>query len=170
MKLTRRFVLAALALFWVAAPFAADAQFLRPYEPLDPSKAQSLPFTPMSITTAKGTFQFQVEVANDNQKRAIGLMHRTELPIDKGMLFDMGKVAPASFWMRNTFIPLDMFFIGADGTIKALAENTIPHNERGVGPGPKVPVLAVLELQGGAAKHYGIQVGDKVSHAIFNKK
>jgi len=170
MTFARRFILAAVALCIALAPMHADAQFLRPREPLDPAKAQSLPFTPMTITTAKGTYKFQVEVADDNQERSTGLMHRNVLDIDKGMLFDMKRVAPVSFWMRNTFIPLDMFFIGPDGTIMGLAENTVPHDERGVGPGPKVAVLAVLELQGGAAKHYGIAVGDKVTHAMFGKK
>ena len=60
-----------------------------------------------------------------------------------------------------------MLFINPDGAIAAIAENTVPHNDKGVGPG--VPVWAVLELQGGASAKLGIKAGDKVSHAIFNR-
>ncbi len=167
MMIARRFFLSALALCAYLLSTDARAQFLRPHEPLDPAKAQSLPFTPMSITTAKGTFNFQVEVADTDQKRSTGLMHRSELAADKGMLFDMKRSAVVSFWMRNTFIPLDMIFIAADGSVRSIAENTVPHNEQGVSS--YVAVYAVLELKGGAAKQYGIQVGDKVTHAIFKQ-
>lgn len=149
---------------------AVWAQLFKPHEPLDPAKAQSLPLTPMSITTSKGKFDFQVEVADDFQKRAIGLMHRSALAMDHGMLFDMKVKAPVRFWMRNTFIPLDMFFVSSDGAIQFIAENTIPHDERGTGPGPNVPVSSVLELKGGAAQFYGIHVGDKITHDIFLSK
>jgi hypothetical protein len=95
-------------------------------------------------------------------------MHRSDLAQDRGMLFDFYTPRPVSFWMRNTFIPLDMIFIGKDGVIMAIAENTIPHSEKGVGPGG-IPILAVLELAGGVAKAKGISLGDKVTHAIFNR-
>ncbi|MBL8631371.1 MAG: DUF192 domain-containing protein [Rhodospirillaceae bacterium] len=167
MMFARRFALSALALCAYLLSFDTHAQAFRPHEPLDPAKAQSLPFTPMSITTAKGTVNFQVEVADTDQRRATGLMHRTELAIDKGMLFDMKRTGVVSFWMRNTFIPLDMLFIAPDGTVRSIAENTVPHNDAGVSS--KVPVMAVLELKGGAVKAYGIQVGDKITHAIFKK-
>jgi hypothetical protein len=167
MMIARRFFLSALALCAYLLCADAHAQLFRPHEPLDPSKAQSLPFTPMSITTTKGTFNFQVEVADTDQKRSTGLMHRSELAADKGMLFDMKRTGIVSFWMRNTFIPLDMIFIAPDGTVRSIAENTVPHNEAGVSS--YVAVYAVLELKAGAAKQYGIQVGDKITHAIFKK-
>jgi uncharacterized membrane protein (UPF0127 family) len=163
MSLRKVFLSAALTL-GLTAP--ALAQLYRPHEPLDPSKAQSLPLTPLSIQTAKGKVEFQVEVADDDRERSIGLMHRSELALNRGMLFDFKKPREVSFWMRNTFIPLDMLFIAKDGTIQAIAENTIPHNDKGVGPGP-VMILGVLELQGGASAKLGIKPGDKVSHAIF---
>jgi len=157
-----------VAVMLAATP--ASAQLFRPHEPLDPSKAQVLPFSPLSLTTAKGTFNLQVEVADDNQERATGMMHRTDMAMDKGMLFDMKQVAPVSFWMRNTFIPLDMLFISTEGTVRFIVEGAVPHDERGVGPGPRIPVLAVLELRDGAVKHYGLKVGDTVSHALFKNK
>ncbi|MSO98804.1 MAG: DUF192 domain-containing protein [Rhodospirillaceae bacterium] len=163
-------VLAAFAL-WVGlaacASGPAAAQLFRPHEPLDPAKAQSLAFTPLSIQTKTAKLEFQVEVADTDTKRSTGLMHRTELAADKGMLFDFKTPRPVSFWMRNTFIALDMIFISSDGTIAAIAENTIPHNDKGVGP--DMPVLAVLEVAGGVSKAKGIAVGDIVSHAIFER-
>jgi len=146
----------------------AEAQFLKPHEPLNPAKAQSLPLSPLSIETTTGVVKFQVEVADDDRERSTGLMHRTELPIDRGMLFDFKSPRPVSFWMRNTFIPLDMLFIARDGTIRFIAENTVPHSEQGVGPG-NIPILAVLELQGGASAKLGIKPGDKVRHTIFER-
>ena len=145
----------------------ANAQLFRPREPLDPAKAQSLPVTPMSIKTEKGTFNLQVELCDDDRERATGMMHRSELALDKGMLFDMKRTGTVSFWMRNTFIPLDMIFVDSDGVVKSIAQNAIPHNEAGVSS--QVPVMAVLELQGGAATHYGIKPGDKITHEIFKK-
>lgn len=149
------------------AALPASAQFLRPHEPLNPAKAQSLPLTPLSIQTAKGKVDFQVEVADDDQKRSTGLMHRTELALDRGMIFDFKTPQNVSFWMRNTFIPLDMVFIGADGVIRTITENTIPHNDKGVPSG--AIVQGVLELQGGACAKLGIKPGDKVTHAIFKR-
>ena len=165
--LTRlKFLSGALALFLFAA-LPVHAQFLRPHEPLNPAKAQSLPLTPLTIQTAKGKEKFQVEVADDDQERSTGLMHRTDLALDRGMVFDFETPRVVSFWMRNTFIPLDMIFIAADGTIRTIAENTIPHNDKGVSS--RVAVTGVLELQAGASAKLGINPGDKVTHAIFNR-
>lgn len=165
--ITRRLFLAAFALLFSFAAVDVHAQSFRPREPLDPAKAQSLPLTPLSIQTAKGKVDFQVELADTDEERRIGMMFRTDAPWDRGMLFDMKQVAPVSFWMRNCFMYLDMIFIGPDGNIKSIAVNAIPHDERGISS--KVPILAVLELKGGGAEHHGIQVGDKVTHAMFKK-
>jgi uncharacterized protein len=160
----QKLVLSAALTLGLSTP--AIAQLYRPHEPLDPSKAQSLPLTPLSIQTAKGKVEFQVEVADEDRERSIGLMHRNELALNRGMIFDFKTPREVSFWMRNTFIPLDMIFIAKDGTIQAIAENTIPHNDKGVGPG-RMMTLGVLELQGGASAKLGIKPGDKVTHAIF---
>jgi uncharacterized membrane protein (UPF0127 family) len=154
-------------LLCIGVSLDASAQPFRQREPLDPAKAQSLPFTPMTLKTDRGTFELQVEVADDDRERAIGMMHRSEVPINKGMLFDMKRTDVVSFWMRNTYIPLDMIFIDRDGVVQTIAANTIPHNETGVSS--RVPVYAVLELQGGACEYYGLQPGDKITHAIFKK-
>lgn len=143
-----------------------SAQGLRPYEALDPAKAQSLPVSPLSIQSRGKSYSFMVELADTDVQRNIGLMHRNVLSADHGMLFDFHGEQRVSFWMRNTFIPLDMIFIRSSGEIAAIAENTVPHSERPVGP--TQPVQAVLEVPGGTAARLGLKAGDVVHHQIFN--
>jgi uncharacterized membrane protein (UPF0127 family) len=89
-----------------------------------------------------------------------GLMFRTELADDKGMLFPFDDVRPASFWMKNTVIPLDIIFVRKDGTIANIAVNTVPYS---TDPVPSDgPVAAVLELRGGLTLELGINAGDRV--------
>jgi uncharacterized protein len=98
--------------------------------------------------------RFTVEVARTPAEQAQGLMNRTSLPANCGMLFPFPKPKYASFWMKNTFIPLDMIFIRADGSIDRIAENTIPESLEPVVSGGEV--AAVLELAGGTAARLGI--------------
>jgi hypothetical protein len=121
---------------------------------------------PVTITGAGGTHVFQVEAAKTAAAQARGLMYRTDLRPNGGMLFwpyppDGGPPRPASFWMKNTPKPLDIIFIRADGTIARIAENTIPFSEEQVPSGE--PVTAVLEVIGGRAAELGISEGDRVS-------
>ena len=104
-------------------------------------------------------------VAETPDQRNIGLMHRNTLAPDRGMLFNFMIEQREQFWMRNTFIPLDMVFVNDDGTIEFIAETTRPHDEKPVGP--RAPIMAVLELAGGTAARLGIKRGDVVRHAIF---
>lgn len=120
---------------------------------------------PLEIITARGPVRFQVEIAADDASRAQGLMHRRSLAPDRGMLFDFHTPRPVSFWMRNTYISLDMIFIRADGHILSIARNTVPLSEEGVPSGG--PVRAVLELVGGRAAQIGALPGDRVVHRIF---
>ncbi len=159
-----RIYVAALALV-LAACAPAFPQMLRPYEPLNPAKAQSLALSPLTIDTAAKTVKFTVELASTAKEQEIGLMHRSTMAEDHGMLFDFHEDRRASFWMRNTFIPLDMIFIRANGEIEAIKDNAVPHSESPIGP--RAPVRAVLELVGGAALKMGIKPGDRVHHAIF---
>lgn len=117
------------------------------------------------IDTKNGPVAFDVEMAVDNASRAKGLMFRTELGANQGMLFDFGKEDFRAFWMKNTLIPLDMIFIKADGTISTIAENTIPYSESPV-PSSE-PVQAVLEIKGGEAREKGLEPGEKVHAKIF---
>lgn len=131
------------------------------------AKPPAAVFEPLDIVTAKGPVHLRVEVADDEAEREQGLMFRTHLDDDQGMLFDFHTPQQVAFWMRNTLIPLDMIFIRADGTIANIEANTEPYSET---PIPSDgPVLGVLEIGGGLTQELGIKAGDKVVHRIFAK-
>ncbi len=125
--------------------------------------AQSL--TPVTIRSGETTHAFNVEIADTEEERQKGLMFRESLPEDGGMLFDFGNPQPATIWMKNTLIPLDILFINTDGEVLAIARNAVPHSLRLITPG--VPVKGVLEINGGAAAKLGIKPGDTVIHPMF---
>ena len=119
----------------------------------------------LEIVTKGGVRVFEVEMAVTPEEQEQGLMYRRELPEGKGMLFDVGEERPAVFWMKNTYVSLDMIFIRGNGTIASIAENTTPLSEARIYSG--APVRGVLEVVAGTAKRYGIAPGDKVGHRIF---
>lgn len=118
------------------------------------SEADRAATIPLTVAMADGPHMFQVEVARTPEEQAQGLMFRTSLPDDGGMLFPFEKPRIASFWMKNTLIPLDMIFVRADGSIDRIAENTIPESLEPVVSGAEV--AAVLELAGGTAARLGL--------------
>jgi uncharacterized membrane protein (UPF0127 family) len=122
----------------------------------------------LEIASTNGVHIFGVELAVTPEEQARGLMFRRELPDRQGMLFDFQREQPTSFWMKNTYVSLDMIFIRADGRILRIAENTVPLSEALVSSGG--PVRAVLEVVAGTAKKLGIAAGDRVKHPIFNPR
>lgn len=110
---------------------------------------------------------FQVEVMRTDAERAKGLMFRRYMPADRGMLFDFKAPGPAAMWMKDTYIPLDMVFIRANGTIARIEENTEPMSTRTIPSGE--PILGVLELNAGTTARLDIKPGDKVVHPLFGK-
>jgi uncharacterized membrane protein (UPF0127 family) len=104
---------------------------------------------------------FTVEVARTPEQQEHGLMERRALAPNAGMLFPFDPPRPASFWMRNTLIPLDMLFVRPDGTIARVAANSVPLSETPVAV--EESLTAVLELKGGRAAELGIREGDRVS-------
>lgn len=114
------------------------------------------------LHTASGDHAFDVEVVDSPATRAEGLMFRQSLAPDAGMLFDFKESRPVSFWMRNTYIPLDMIFIRADGTVANVHVNAIPHDPTGI-PSDG-PVQFVLEIPGGRSVEIGLEAGDTVDH------
>jgi uncharacterized protein len=122
----------------------------------------------LEIASKTGVHAFQVEMAITPEEKEHGLMFRRELPEGQGMLFDFQFDQNVAFWMKNTYIPLDMLFIRADGRILRIAENTEPLSERNIPSGG--PVRAVLEVIGGTAKKLGIAPGDRVGGSIFNSR
>ena len=122
-------------------------------------------FETLSIAMQGGQRQsFRVEVARNDADRAQGLMFRRSMPADQGMLFDFGRIEPVAMWMQNTYLPLDMLFIRADGSIARIAVNTVPHSTESVLSGE--PVAAVLELAGGRSVELGIKEGDLVTWQV----
>lgn len=122
---------------------------------------------PLRIETSGGVHAFTVELALNDQQRALGLMNRTELPPDAGMLFVWPDVQVIRMWMRNTLIPLDMLYIDAEGRIVHIEHQAQPHD---LTPrGPSTPVLAVLEIAGGEAERRGISVSDRVGHPVLSQ-
>jgi len=109
---------------------------------------------------------FNIELALTPQQQQIGLMNRTEMPKDEGMLFVFPDESEHGFWMKNTLIPLDMVFIKRDGTIHHIHDSAKPNDLTSIPS--QGPVLAVLELNGGIAKKLGIVPGDKIKHPFFS--
>lgn len=119
-----------------------------------------LAVVPLTITSGGKIHRFRVELAQTSKEQAKGLMFRTQLGPDEGMLFPRNPPSPARFWMKNTVIPLDLLFIAPDGRIANIAANAKPYDETGL---PSAgPVKAVLELPGGRAAELGIAGGDRV--------
>ncbi len=143
------------ALFVVSLPFVGTAGGVAAAE-----------LQPLEIASKGGVHVFAVEMASTPAEQAKGLMFRRELPEGQGMLFDFHHEQPTSFWMKNTYIPLDMIFIRGDGRILRIAENTVPLSEALVPSGG--PVRAVLEVNAGMARKLGIAPGDRVAHPIFS--
>lgn len=120
-----------------------------------------LALVPLEIRSGGRIHRFTVEVAASPEQQDQGLMFRQSLAPDRGMIFPFEPPRPASFWMKNTLIPLDMIFVRADGTIARIADNTIPQSLDPVEVGE--PVAAVLEIAGGRSAELGITESDTVS-------
>ena len=140
-------VLAWIALAGLAATARADA------------------LEPLTIATATGNHVFSVESATTPAARERGLMYRSFMPMDRGMLFEFDRDGPVSFWMKNTYIPLDMVFIGRNGKVTRVVDRAEPFSETPIPSGG--PCAAVLELNGGVAAAIGLMVGDTVRHPFF---
>jgi hypothetical protein len=116
----------------------------------------------VSISAASGEeARFVVEIARTPAERSQGLMHRDRLDAEEGMLFVYEGEQPVTMWMRDTRIPLDMLFIGAEGTIVKIRERAVPYSEEVINS--EKPVIAVLEVNGGTVSRYGIEAGDRVT-------
>jgi len=109
-----------------------------------------------------GQAQFTVEIADTDETRARGLMHRERMARSAGMLFIYDAPTEPSFWMRNTLIPLDMLFIDPEGRITRIHHEAQPLDETPIPGGPNV--LMVLEINGGLARRLGITEGSEIRH------
>ena len=152
-------VLASLAACSPAkAPIAASSA--ASYAEAPRHVVSGLPVIPLTITHAGKKHAFKVEVAGSEAEQEKGLMFRTEMGADEGMIFPMDPPRTASFWMRNTVISLDLVFIGPDHKVLNVAASAVPYDETPLFSAGKAS--AVLELNGGRAAALGIGPGDKV--------
>ena len=124
--------------------------------------------------TERGVQSFQVEIADDEQERARGLMYRRSLDDGTGMLFIYESPRPVSFWMRNTLIPLDLVFLDAAGLIRHIHPNARPLDESSI-PGaaigdPMPQRLMVLEIGGGEAARLGLGIGQPMAYPRLNQR
>jgi uncharacterized membrane protein (UPF0127 family) len=157
--MNRRRLLALLA----ATPFALPVAARALSEPTGPQP--TLPREKLVIVTRDGVHHdFSVERATTVEQQMTGLMFRPTVPEDGGMLFDWGAERQSEMWMKNTPASLDMLFIGPDGTIRRIAEHTVPQSLAVIDGGP---ARATLELAAGTAERLDIRVGDKVLAAEF---
>ena len=154
-------MLAAAALFGCnAEPQAAAVPAAAP-ESASPAGAPSgLPLIPLQIRSGGRTHNFTVEVAQTPEEQAQGLMFRKRVGAEEGMLFPFNPPKAASFWMKNTLIPLDLIFIGKDGSIESIGANAVSRSLESIKS--RGAVVAVLELAGGRAAQLGLKAGDRV--------
>ena len=125
-----------------------------------------LPKEKLVIVTHDGVrHDFNVEMALTADQQVTGLMFRPSVPADGGMLFDWGRPRQSQMWMRNTVASLDMLFINANGTIRSIAEHTVPQSLAVIDS--RGPVRATLEVAAGTAERLDLRVGDKVLQRIF---
>lgn len=150
-----------LALLILLAGFFAGAFFVV----ADARASETFAVDTVEIETRRGSYTFTVEMAVTWAQRAQGLQRRRVLADDRGMLFDYGEPQNITMWMKNTYISLDMLFIGADGRVVSMARNTTPLSFEHIPSG--WPVRAVLEVPAGTLQRLGVQGGDTVRHAVF---
>ncbi len=119
----------------------------------------------LTIISSGESYLFDVEVALTSEQQQLGLMHRTYLPPDAGMLFLYRPPQRIRMWMKNTFVSLDMLFVKGDGRIVSIAERTVPLSLTPIGP--DVYVSGVVEVLSGTVERLNLQLGDRVLHPYF---
>jgi len=142
----------------LAAPLAAQE---RPPLDLATFPRTELEITPHGSDRAGHTHSFQVWVADTDARAEQGLMFVSDLPETMGMVFPLQPPRVATFWMKNTYIELDMLFIDANGRVRKIIQRAAPLSLQTLSS--DTPVAAVLELKGGQAAKLGLQTGDTVT-------
>ncbi|WP_428390554.1 DUF192 domain-containing protein [Lichenicoccus sp.] len=135
----------------------------------EPTHAQpKLSTQPLTIISHGGVrHQFTVELARTPREQQVGLMFRTSIPASSGMLFIWPTVQESAMWMENCPVPEDMLFVGPDGVIRSIAEDTVPESLAQISSGG--PVRATIELQGGITAKLDIRVGDRIENKAFDQ-
>ena len=120
------------------------------------------------LKTATGDHSFNIEVMVSEEERELGLMFRRSLPENSGMLFLYDPPQPATMWMKNTLIPLDMVFISADARVHRIEQNAEPFSTTLIPSDGDI--VGVLELNAGEAGKIGLRRGDKVIYPGLAKR
>jgi uncharacterized membrane protein (UPF0127 family) len=148
---------AALGVAWLVVVLALTVSLLGP--------ADAMRRETMKLVTQGATHTIDVEITETAQEKSQGLMFRTRLAENSGMLFFYDPPQEITMWMRNTYIPLDMVFIRADGVVHRIEARTEPLSEDIIAS--RGDVVACLELAGGVAERLGLKPGDRVEHQLF---
>lgn len=132
------------------------------------ARAETGPCSPghVDLRWQGGQARFNVEVADDEAERSRGLMFRESMPRSSGMLFVYPSPRQATFWMKNTLIPLDMIFADEAGRVTRVHENAVPQDITTIDGGPGVRF--VLEINGGLARRLGIAEGAEMRHPAID--
>ena len=148
------------------APRRLALAFALALSAMSPARAGTAPAVDdLVIDTASGPHHFTVDVMRTREQLERGLMFRRELAPDRGMLFDFGTPQPVTMWMKNTYLPLDMVFIAADGRVVSVKRDATPMSEAFIPSGGDV--LGVLEVDAGTAERIGLKPGDRVMDPLF---
>jgi uncharacterized membrane protein (UPF0127 family) len=153
-------VLSSLAAMSLLACSTAESQPSRVEPRISGTPQTGLERVPLQIRSGSRTHRFTVEVAGTPDQQQTGLMFRERVAPNEGMIFPFDPPRPASFWMKNTMVPLDMLFIRGNGSIACIAVRTVPYSLASVACGE--PVASVLELAGGRTVELGIHEEDTV--------
>ena len=156
-------MMARSALFLVLLAAAGPASA----EESEPTQAQPVLAKQTLTVISSGGMKhvFSVELARTAREQQVGLMFRTSIPAESGMLFIWPQPQASDMWMENCPVPEDMLFVSADGVIRHIAENTVPESLAHIPSGG--PVLATVELQGGITAKLDIRVGDRIENRAF---
>lgn len=125
-----------------------------------PDPFPAMPQAEIDVETAGGTHRFRVWIAADDPSRTRGLMFVRKLSADRGMLFIFRAPQPAAFWMKDTYLSLDLIFIDPQGQVLNIARDARPFSLTPIESDG--PVIAVLELAGGTAERIGLAPGDRI--------
>jgi len=156
----RALAAAFLLLLPACSPQAAERSPTPTAQPAAVHPVSGLEVVPLTVTSLGKTHRFRVEVARTPQEQAQGLMFRTAMGENEGMLFPYEVPRGLSFWMKNTVLSLDLIFIGEDRRIINIAKRATPYSEQAILS--DAPGIAVLELNGGRADELGIVPGARV--------
>jgi uncharacterized membrane protein (UPF0127 family) len=152
-------VIALVALLWLGTTASGDSTDAAQLDRVFPRSTLQIATPDARLHT------FKIWVADSDQRRARGLMFVKHIAEDEGMLFIYPQALRAGMWMKNTYIPLDMLFVAADGKVVNVVENTEPHSLKTIEAASDV--IGVIELKGGTASRLHIAKGARVMHAAF---